>query len=132
MATINKEAYVAAAPDQVWNRLRDIRWPADLSALIDTVEVTSDNTRVCTTANGADVTETIISVDDERRRTAYTVTDSPFGLAHHNASLQVFADGDGSRIVWLVDVLPDEAGAGLEPVIEDELKTIVTRLETGN
>lgn len=132
MATISKEAYVAAAPDQVWNRLRDIRWPAALSAMIDTVEVTSESTRVCTTADGAALTETIISVDDERRRTAYSITESPFGLAHHNASFQVFADGDASRVVWIVDVLPDEAGAGLEPVVEDELKTIVTRLEAGN
>ena len=27
---------------------------------------------------------------------------------HYNAALQVFPEGDGSRIVWTIDLLPDE------------------------
>jgi hypothetical protein len=34
------------------------------------------------------------------------VVDGPF--EHHHASMQVVADGPGSRVLWTTDLLPDE------------------------
>jgi hypothetical protein len=52
-----------------------------------------------------------------RRRLVYAVVDSPLGLVHHQASVEILVDdegGGGSRLVWTADVLPDD----LAPVID--------------
>ena len=42
-----------------------------------------------------------------RRRLGWSVVGGR--LTHHNASLQVFADGEGrSRVVWIADLLPND------------------------
>jgi len=55
--------------------------------------------------------ERLIDLDDEARRLVWSIVDGPH--THHNASAQVFAgvlaDGkEGSRFVWLADLLPNE------------------------
>jgi hypothetical protein len=40
-------------------------------------------------------------------------------LTHYNASVQVFAEGNGSRVVWIADFLPHEAAAHVAPTIEE-------------
>jgi hypothetical protein len=40
-------------------------------------------------------------------------------LSHHNASAQVFADGDKrSRLVWTADLLPDEFAGEIRTMME--------------
>ena len=63
--------------------------------------------RVVTFANGAVAREVLINVDDDARRLVYSAAGGR--LVHHNASNQVFAEGDGrSRFVWIADLLPNE------------------------
>jgi hypothetical protein len=40
-------------------------------------------------------------------------------LCHHKASLQVFAEGAGSRLVWIADLLPDAAAVNVAARMED-------------
>jgi len=45
--------------------------------------------------------------DDGRRRVAYSVVE--WRATHHNASIQVFAEGPArSRVVWIADLLPND------------------------
>ena len=70
------------------------------------------DTRTLTFANGAEVRELIVAVDDETRRLAYAVVGGRMALAHHHASLQVIGEGAGrSRLVWITDVLPHDLAA---------------------
>jgi hypothetical protein len=40
-------------------------------------------------------------------------------LTHHNASAQVFADGDGRcRLVWIADLLPNELAGDIRAMID--------------
>ena len=64
--------------------------------------------RILTLANGREVRELIVDLDDTRRRLAYAVVGGDsLGLSHHHASLQVFSEGAGRcRLVWQTDLLP--------------------------
>jgi hypothetical protein len=46
----------------------------------------------------------IVDIDETRRRLAYSVVRSE-RLSHYNASFQVFAEGAGSRLVWIAGLL---------------------------
>jgi len=49
---------------------------------------------------------------------------------HHNASLQVFADGEGrSRVVWIADLLPDELAGSIAGMIEQGMAVMKKTLE---
>ena len=63
------------------------------------------DTRIVSFANGAVAREVLVDSDDARRRLVYAVQSER--LTQHSASVQVFADGDGSRLVWICDFLPN-------------------------
>jgi len=63
--------------------------------------------RIVTFANGLVARELIVDVDGAARRIAYSARSER--LSHHNATLQVFPEGAGCRVVWITDVLPHEA-----------------------
>jgi hypothetical protein len=70
--------------------------------------------RTVTFASGVVLDERIVDIDDKEHRVSWTVLGNRF--EHHNGSMQVFADGDGSRLVWITDLLPDEAAAPISAV----------------
>src|SRR5258706_13464635 len=108
MASIHKEISLRPSPAAVWDIVRDVGAVHTRFAPGSVVDpVMEDGARMVTFANGMVVREVIIDVDDERRRLAYSVRSDL--LSHHNASFQVVADGAGSRLIWIADVLPHEA-----------------------
>ena len=108
MASIRKEFTLDAAPETVWAALRDVG--ALHTRLVPGFVVDTqleDGARIVTFGNGMVARELIVDVDDGARRLVWSVVGGRF--KHHNASAQVFADGDGrSRFVWIADLLPDE------------------------
>jgi hypothetical protein len=51
-------------------------------------------------------------------------------MTHHNASLQVFADGEGrSRVVWIADLLPNELAGYIAGMIEQGMAVMTKTLE---
>jgi hypothetical protein len=119
MASIRKEIVVDAPVEAVWAAIRDVGAPHERLVpgfLVDTR--LEGDARVVTFANGLVVRERIIDVDDAARRLCWAVVGSP-RLTHHNASLQVFAEGGGrSRVVWIADLLPDEIAGDIRALIE--------------
>ena len=72
------------------------------------------DSRVVTFENGLVTRELLVDVDDDVRRIAYAVVESPLGIRHHHASMEVLADGEErSRLLWVADVVPDEAAAAV-------------------
>ncbi|HVA28152.1 MAG TPA: SRPBCC family protein [Candidatus Baltobacteraceae bacterium] len=130
MASIRKEVVVAVAASHAWEVIRDIGnahkrlFPGVL------VEVTLiDGGRMVTFANGLAVNEATIELNDDARRYAWTASGGR--TTHHNASLQVFAKGDGEcRIVWIVDLLPDEIAAAIEALVDAGATAMKTTLES--
>lgn len=63
--------------------------------------------RIVTFANGTVARELLVDCDETRRRLVYAVISER--VKQHSASVQVVADGEtGSRLLWIVDVLPNE------------------------
>ena len=58
----------------------------------------------------------MVDCDDARRRLVYAVISER--VKQHSASVQVAADGDTrARLIWIVDVLPDE----IAPYIDGQM-----------
>ena len=133
MASITEEITIDARPEDVWAALRDFGAVHQRLApgfVVDS-HLDADGARVVTFFSGAVAREILVGVDDEARRLAYSVVDGPLGSTHHNASAQVFADGDGrSRFVWITDVLPDELAAVIGELMEQGIGVIKQTLES--
>jgi carbon monoxide dehydrogenase subunit G len=128
MASIRKEVSIDADPDTVWAALRD--WGALHERLVPgfVVDTRLDGPdRIVTFFSGAVVREVLVDLDDDAHRLAWSIVDGPY--RHHNASAQVFADGTGSRFVWTADLLPDEAAARTEQMMERGIATVKQTLE---
>jgi hypothetical protein len=129
MACICKELQVGMPPRKLWERVKDV---GNISRLfpnfIPASELGENNTRSCTLADGSKLTERIVTVDDELRRLAYTITQSPMPLTYHHASMQIFPSGDGSRFVWISDFLPDDAAAVFGEALEAATQDLASNL----
>jgi carbon monoxide dehydrogenase subunit G len=107
MATIRKEIRIAAPPARVWDALRDYGAVHTRVAPGFVVDAKLDGRdRIVTFANGLVSRELLVSMDDAERRLVYSARSER--VTHHNASVQVFADGEHTRLVWLADLLPHE------------------------
>ena len=130
MASIRKEILIDAPADHVWDAVRDVgavHTRLGPGFLVNTVM--EDGARVVTFANGLVARELIVDIDDEARRFVWAVVGSS-RLTHHNASMQVFADGDGrSRLVWIADLLPNESARDIRGLIDQAAAVIKPTLE---
>jgi carbon monoxide dehydrogenase subunit G len=116
MATITRELTIASAPDAVWRAIRDVAQTHRLFPGVLVSTTMEPGVRTVTFADGRVVREPILSIDDTRRRLAWTVAGGP--LAHHNASMQVVEEGGKTRLIWITDVLPDAAAPVIEAIVE--------------
>jgi carbon monoxide dehydrogenase subunit G len=121
---------VNVGAERIWEAVRDVGAVHQRLApgfVMDTR--LEEGARVVTFANGMTARELIVDVDDGARRLVWSVVGSP-RLTHHNASLQVFAEGDGrSRIVWIADLLPDEVAGYIQTMIEQGMGVMKQTLE---
>ena len=104
MTMIRRTFTVPASADDVWDAFRDVGAVHTRLApgfVTDTVVLAPDKRRV-TFANGAIVTEQIVSIDDDERRLAYTILER--AAEHHHASFEVLPHDDGATVVWTTDV----------------------------
>jgi len=108
MASINLEATLAIAPDELWAKVKDV---GGISGFLDLI---ADS-----------------SIDRDHQRAAYTITASPFGIQAHSASMQVSDAGDGKpKFHWITDVKPDEPAGALGPMLAAEVTKLEERFGT--
>lgn len=117
MASIVREFTTAACPNEVWDAARDVG--ALHTRLVPGFVVDTKlepGGRIVTFANGMTAKELIVDVDDKRRRIVWSTVGGR--LTHHNASVTVHANGDGSRLVWQADLLPNELAPMIAQMID--------------
>ena len=86
-------------------------------------------TRTVRFANGMEVQERILDVDEDRRRVAYTVV-AGGGMSYHHASMQIFNAGpEHCRFVWISDFLPAECRDRMAPLVEAGTQALKANLE---
>ncbi|HKY21055.1 MAG TPA: SRPBCC family protein [Vicinamibacterales bacterium] len=129
MASIRKEIRLNVAPADVWDAVRDVGavhkrlCPGVLrDARLD------GDARIVTFANGLTFREQIVDLDEGLRRLAWAAEGDP--LTHHNASMQVFEDGERrSRLVWVTDILPNTVTADVRSLVDQGAAAIQQTLE---
>ena len=130
MATIHKEIRIERSKGFVWDAIRDVG--AIHKRLVPGFVVDcklEGDWRIVTVANGMIVRELIVNVDDKTCRHSWSARGEP--LTHHNASIQVFADGDNKcRVVWIADLMPNEVAEVIAEMIQQGLNTMKQTLES--
>jgi carbon monoxide dehydrogenase subunit G len=118
MASIRKEILLDARAEDVWDAVRDVgALHTRLVPGFVTDTRLEKGARIVTFGNGMVVRELIVDLDDTARRLVWSASGGR--LSHHNASAQVFADGDKrSRLVWTADLLPDELAGEIRTMME--------------
>ena len=132
MASIHKEIAINANPEKVWAVIRDIGAVHKrlVPGLVTDVRLEAD-ARVVTFTNGMVVRELSVDISDEHRRLAYAAVGGMF--KHHNASMQVVADGqDRCRLLWITDLLPDEVAEAVTKIIDEGAVIMKHTLERQN
>ena len=132
MASIHREVRIAARPQTAWAALRDVG--ALHTRLVPgfVTDVTlEEGARIVTFGNGRVARERIVTVDDEAKRLVWSVVGGAGGaMTHHNASAQVFPEGEqGCRFVWIADLLPNEVAPAIAAMIEQGIAVIKQTLE---
>jgi len=131
MATIHKEILIEACPENVWAAVRDVGEVHQ--RLVPGVVIATrleDGARLVTFASGAVARELIVDVDDEARRFAYAVVEGSLHAAHHNASMQVIAEGSHlCRVDWITDVLPNSLVPRVRALVEQGADVMKQTLE---
>jgi hypothetical protein len=130
MASIRTEITIDAPAEAAWDALRD--WGAldeRLARGFVTETRLDGDDRIVTFFNGTVARERLVDLDDETRRLVWSVADGPF--THHNASAQVFAEGEQrTRFVWIADLLPNELATRIAPLMEQGTRAIKETLES--
>ncbi len=118
MASIHKDIPLDAHPDEVWSAVRDFgAVHTRLAPGFVTDTKLDGDARIVTFANGSVAREQMVDCDDARRRLVYAISNER--VSHYSASVQVFSDGETrSRMVWIVDVLPNEIAPYIDAQME--------------
>jgi len=117
MASIYKEIALDARADDVWDAIRDfgaVHRRVAPGFLLD-AKLDGD-ARIVTFSNGTIAREVLVTCDDTRKRLVYAVASER--VKQHSASIQIIADGDRSRMIWITDVLPNE----IAPYIDGQME----------
>jgi carbon monoxide dehydrogenase subunit G len=128
MASIRKEIEVAAPVERVWAAVRDFGAVHQRLAPGFVVDARLDgDSRIVTFGNGMVARERLVTLDDAARRLVYAVSGGRF--THDNASVEVVGVGDGCRLVWQRDMLPDELAGPIAGMMEQACAVMKQALE---
>ncbi len=123
-ASVRREIVVERSPEYVWEAVRDFGalHRRLVPGFVTAVQL-DGTTRTVTFANGTQAREVLVDSDDQARRLVYAVVGGR--LTAHSASVQVLAEGKGTRIVWIADFLPNE----LQPYIAGQMDEAVKAMK---
>lgn len=109
MASIHKDIPLDASPAEVWDAVRDFGalHTRLVPGFVTDTKLDGD-ARIVTFASGNVARELLVGCDDDHKRLAYAIAANE-RVQHYAGSVQVVADGaTRSRMIWIVDVLPNE------------------------
>lgn len=117
MATLEKEILISADAKSVWQAVRDFGAVHERVApgFLTALEMDKGD-RVLTFFNGMVARERLVTLDDATCRLVYAVVDGQ--ASHYNAAVQVFPEGDRSRLVWTIDLLPNELAPAIGALMD--------------
>ena len=129
MASIHREIRLDARAEDVWDAVRDVGniHKRLCPGFLADCRMEGPDARIVTFGNGMAAKELIIDLDDARRRVSWSAVGGR--LTHHNASMQIFADGEGCRAVWIADLLPNDLAIPIAGMIVQGMAAMKQTLE---
>ncbi len=132
MATIRKEIPLHARASAIWDAVRDFGQVHTRLAPGFVIECTlapdtNGLARHVTFFNGLKAREHLVTCDDTARRLVYGASGGR--ASHYNATVEVLAEGDGARIVWTIDLLPDALAGPITAMVEQAATAMKRTLE---
>ena len=131
MTTLRETLHLRAPATAVWDAVRDVgEVHRRLVPGFVTEARLEQGARLLTFANGMTAREEIVSVDDDSRRLAYAIPRGRF--LHYQGTVDVEEDGAGSRLVWTIDLLPDEFADGVRAMMRQGADVMRATLDGAN
>jgi hypothetical protein len=128
MATIWFEAPMAVDAERAWQALRHVDLAHELFSPVLVGGSMEGAVRTVTFANGLVIQEQIITIDETRRRIAYTVLGDRFD--HHSASMQIVPTGEQScQFLWISDFLPDDRAETISALMKQGSEALTKNIE---
>ena len=127
MATLRETIHIDAPPEKVWDGVRDPLALLDWFDGLDGGEMVGTARKI--KMGDISVTEEIVTVDDDLRRFQYSITEMPIPVEFHLSTIDVLEDGDGTLIVYGVDVRPDMLKDILAPTVAGAAKGMKKHFE---
>jgi carbon monoxide dehydrogenase subunit G len=129
MASIRKEISTKARPDNVWAALRDVgALHTRLVPGFVTDTRLEPGARIVTFGNGMVVRERIVTIDEGERRVVWSAVGGSF--THHNGSAQAIPAANGeTTVVWIADLLPDDAAGTVSAMMEQGIAAMKNTLD---
>jgi hypothetical protein len=130
MASIRREVNVSVAAETAWDAIRDIGalHTRLVKGFVTDCRMDGSDARIVTFANGIVARELIVDINAGDRRLVWSAVGGR--LSHHNASVQVFTEGEGRcRLVWIADLLPHEMAPAIATMIDHGMAAMRRTLE---
>jgi len=129
MATNRRELLLDILADTAWDAVRDFGQVHIKVAPGFLTDVKMDGgDRIVTFFNGLVARERLVTLDDAGKRLVYTIVEGR--ASHYAAAVQVFPDGTGKcRLVWTIDLLPDELGPAVAGMMDHAFPFMKKTLE---
>lgn len=128
MATIRTHIRIDRPADDVWAVVSDAGAISEWFPAIERSSASSDGTTRTITIAGTEVSEDIVTNDDDLRRFQYRIT-APLPVEFHLGTIDVLDDGDGSLVIYSTDIEPGDMAALLGPALTDALANLKQQLE---
>jgi hypothetical protein len=131
MATLRETLHLHAAARIVWDAVRDVGalHTKLVRGFVSDTRMEA-GARVVTFVNGLTVREEIVGVDDAARRLAYAIPGDRF--RHYQGTVEVHDAGTGSRLVWTIDLLPDEQAEPVHAMMRQGAAAMKATLDAGS
>jgi polyketide cyclase/dehydrase/lipid transport protein len=133
MASIHKDIPINARSGDVWDAVRDFGAVHRRLAPGFVADCRLDGSaRIVTFHTGVVAREEFVDCDEARRRLVYAILGGE-RLNHYNGAVEVVDEGEGrSRLLWTVDVLPNEIASYIESQMDLAVIAMRKALEQGN
>lgn len=123
MASVLKQIDVDANVDMAWLKVADAGSVDKLISQIKTCRLEGDM-RYCAMADGAQIVEQIVTIDNDNRRMAYRISGGDIPFEFHAGSMQVVQRGTGARLLWAFDFKPDALEGPIAQMLEAAAESI--------
>lgn len=117
MSTTVVERELSCSIGDAWQLLADVgNLQRAFPGIVQDTQLNADGVRTVTFAGGPVIREQIVTVDQARRRVAYSILGGRF--TSHAASMQIVQGECGARLVWITDCLPESATGVVQGLME--------------